>query len=192
MVHDEGDVACTQEPCIGLDVLGIHQPIDGCFGIPPSSFREVLVLVLRFALPVINEQCSKDLQDLFIHLGAGSVTDEFVHGSPMPDNVFKSVDEFLVALHAIDVNDKRLPSDEYLVFLSTCIDGGYLCVDRVCCHGFVSSVDVAGRVGRLNSVANLPAGYDVGGPFRSVFESLLDLFGRYSKEVRTVAFVIDG
>ena len=75
---------------------------------------EVLMLVLGFALPVINDEGAKDFDDSFGDFDSGTVGNELVHSSPFADDIFECVYKLFLGMHSVNINDKGFTTNEDL------------------------------------------------------------------------------
>ena len=73
---------------------------------------EILMLVLGFALPVINDEGAKDFDDSFGDFDSGTVGNELVHSSPFADDIFECVDKLFLGMHSVNINDKGFTTNE--------------------------------------------------------------------------------
>jgi hypothetical protein len=108
------------------------------------TFGEILMLVVRLTLPVCNDEGPQNILDLFANFHGGTITDEFVHGSPLSDDILEGGYKFLGCFHRVYVDDKGFPADEYLgVFVTS--DGQYCGVYGVGGDCFLASINVEHR-----------------------------------------------
>jgi len=61
MVHDVANILESEQPCLGGTFTSIHKPFHVLLDVTPSMFSEVLVLIMGFAVPIINAQGTKDV-----------------------------------------------------------------------------------------------------------------------------------
>ena len=106
MVHDVRDPHEAKQPDFWRTVSPVHDPLETPFDVSPSVFGEVLVLIVRFTLPIINAQGAQDVQYTARCFSLGAIRNELVHRSPFSDDVFESVDKLSISRHSENINDK--------------------------------------------------------------------------------------
>jgi len=56
VVHDVADVLESEQPRFGRTVMKVHEPFHVLLDVTPSMLRKVLMLVMSFAMPIINAE----------------------------------------------------------------------------------------------------------------------------------------
>jgi hypothetical protein len=93
-IEYESAVMTTECPTLWGGIRGVHDTMNKLLKLLPVTFGVILVLVVWFALPILNDEGTKYVLDTVADLNGGTVTDKFIHGSsPLADFVFKGVDE---------------------------------------------------------------------------------------------------
>ena len=90
-----------------------------------ASLSEVLPLMVGLALPLSNEESTKDVLDTCACLRPGLVRDEPVHRSSLANNILQGVDKLGLFLHSDDIADIGAKPDKEL-------GAGFSAVDRRC------------------------------------------------------------
>ena len=70
------------------------------------------MLVVWFALPVLDDVVTWDIEYLIADLILSPVTNELVHGSPFPDVILEGINELRVGFHPVHVSHKALSTNE--------------------------------------------------------------------------------
>ena len=96
-----------------------------------ASFCRILVLLMRFTLPIINTEGAKDISNLMTDDGLAAVTNQFHGGTTLNDVVFQCVDKLFVCLNAIDVSDLGVSANKDNSSSGTIIDSWDIRVDNV-------------------------------------------------------------
>ena len=81
----------------------IKDPIGGSFDRLISPFSSILLLVIRFTLPTINTESTKDVLNLVTNNDLSTITNEFVRCSTLGNTVFQCIYKLLVSFNTIDV-----------------------------------------------------------------------------------------
>ena len=98
----------SRQRCTSFD------PLDIVLEMFPSVLSKVLMLVICFALPIVNDQVVEDIFDSSGYFNSCRVRYELVHGASLSNDVFEGVDKFLLGAHAIDINYQCLSSNKDL------------------------------------------------------------------------------
>jgi len=91
-----------------------HDGVNQSLQLLDPALSKVLVLVVRFVLPVGNAVSAQNFLDLVANFHLSSITDKFSGGSPCPDLVLECVDELPIGLDGIDICHKRLHTNKNL------------------------------------------------------------------------------
>jgi len=92
----------------------VHDGIDQCLELLDPAFSKVLMLIMQFALPIIDAVSMQDFLDLVAYLHLGTVTDKFGQGSSCLDLVFQSIDELPISFNGVYISDKGFNADKDL------------------------------------------------------------------------------
>ena len=65
MVQQVADIFDTKEPCIGRCTRTIENASAGALNSLIASFTDVLVLVVGFTMPVVNDKRAEEVKDMF-------------------------------------------------------------------------------------------------------------------------------
>ena len=79
----------------------VHDGIDQRLELLDPSFCKILMLVMRFTLPVINAVGAQDFLDLVADLYLGAIANKLSRGSPCPDLIFQSIDELPISFNSM-------------------------------------------------------------------------------------------
>jgi hypothetical protein len=96
-----------------------------------ASFCRVLVVLMRFTLPIINTEGAKDISNLLTDDGLAAVTNQFQGGTTLDGVVFQGVDKLFVCLNAIDISDLGASANKDNSSSRTIMDGWDIRVDYV-------------------------------------------------------------
>jgi hypothetical protein len=96
-----------------------------------ASFCRILVLLMRFTLPIINTEGAKDISNLMTDDGLAAVINQFQGGTMLDDVVFQCVDKLFVCLNAIDISDLGAGANKDNSSSGTIIDDWDIRVDNV-------------------------------------------------------------
>lgn len=145
-VQDEGDVLHAEEPHFGGSAGAVHDDMGVAFDVLPLSFCIVLVLVLRFTLPVVDGKSTEDVQNTRADFDLCAITDELIHGATSANGFFKGVYKVTDVLHTVDFDDVGVTSDEDLSMFDV-TNSGDVTRDGVSSDGFMATVDIECRKG---------------------------------------------
>jgi hypothetical protein len=112
----------------------------------PLAFSIVLMLIVRFTLPIGYVVHTEDVVDGPANFDLGTVTDELVHGTAITDYVTKRVNKVRFGLHANDIKDMGFAPHKNLGTLISA-EGGNRAVYGVGGNGFLTAVYVEGGKG---------------------------------------------
>ena len=101
VVEKKDDIRKAKEPKGGRGAGTIHDTAADAFDIPNLAFGKVLVLVLRFALEVLDLVKAKDVTNASADLDLCIVGEEAVGGTVFPDEVLKGSGHFSFAFHTV-------------------------------------------------------------------------------------------
>ena len=104
----------AEKPSMGWGSDLVHYGIDRCLELLDPTFSKILMLVMRFTLPVIDAICTQDFLDLVAYLHLGAVTDKLSRGASCPDLVFQSIDELPISFNGIYISDKGFNANKDL------------------------------------------------------------------------------
>ena len=168
VIEDVANVAQREEPgvfgCTGF----VKDIIDSAFDKLVATFGVVLVLVVRYGLPVVNSVVTKEVEDLVGDFGLSAVANEFVHGSAAAKVVLQGADEFAVRFHGVDVRNQCFNPNKDLGNCGAVVDGRGIGVDGICGNRLTSSMYVERREAGFEVLAEWhvfrgtgPAGSDI-------------------------------
>jgi len=149
----------------------------------------VLILLVRFAVPVSNNIIAEDILDLTSDLNHSAVTEKLGGCSPFANVVLQSVDEFLVGLGTVDIRKERLRAIKELSLSGPGVNSRRVGNDLVGGNRFGTSMDIGCReqsailfhkIGTSRHACEL----------RSHFKSLLDDVGGQPSKKRTKGLVV--
>ena len=86
-------IVASSQPHIGT-FSPVHAPLDVLLDELPSVFREILMLVFGFALPIVDAEGSENVSRTLGNFNACAVGNELVHSSPFSYFILESVNEF--------------------------------------------------------------------------------------------------
>ena len=92
----------------------VHDGIDQRLELLDPSLCKVLMLVMRFTLPVIDTVGAQDFLDLIADLYLGAIANKLSRGASCPDLVFQGIDELLISFDGIDISDEGFNADKDL------------------------------------------------------------------------------
>jgi hypothetical protein len=96
-----------------------------------ASFCRILVLLMRFTLPIVNAEGAKNISNLVTDNGLAAVTNQFHGGTTLDDVIFQCVDKLFVCLNAIDISDLGVSANKDNSSSGTIIDSWDIRVDNV-------------------------------------------------------------
>jgi hypothetical protein len=96
-----------------------------------APFCRILVLLMRFTLPIINSEGTKDIGNLMTDYGLATVTNELQWGTMLDDVVFQSVDKLFVCLYAVDISDLSASANKDNRCSGTIMNGWDIRVDNI-------------------------------------------------------------
>ena len=92
----------------------VHDGVNQILQLLDPVFSKVLMLVMWFALPIVNAVSAQDFFDLVTNLHLGVVTNKLSRGSSCPNLVFQSIDELPVSLNGIKISDEGFDTNKNL------------------------------------------------------------------------------
>jgi hypothetical protein len=105
MVEDIADVGNAQEPS-GIRSTGFVKNVIGIsFNSSNTAFGKILMLMMRFTLPLVNVVGSCNISNLLTDFDLGSITQKLIHSSTMANIVLEGMDKLLVCFHGINIGD---------------------------------------------------------------------------------------
>jgi len=113
-VEKESNVLQAEEPCMGWCFNMVHDSVNQSLQLLDPAFSKVLMLIMQFALPIIDAVSAQDFLDLVAYLHLGTVTDKFSQGSSCLDLVFQSIDELPIGFNSIDISDEGFNTNKDL------------------------------------------------------------------------------
>ena len=117
---------------------GIHQLLE----LLDPALSKILMLIMRFTLPIIDAVSMQDFLDLVVYLYLGAVADKLGWGSPCPDSVFQSIDELPIGFDGINISDKGFDTNKNLSDGSTRVNSWGVRIYGICCNWLISPVDI--------------------------------------------------
>ena len=69
-----------------------------------ATFSGILLLLMWFALPILNTQGAKNVNNLITNEHLGTVTDKLVGCITLNDVVFKGINKLFISFDAIDIS----------------------------------------------------------------------------------------
>jgi hypothetical protein len=112
MVHQETYILSTEQPCLCWGSSTIHDSVDTALERLDVTFSIVLMLLVRFTLPVLYEQCAEKILNALADFNLSTVTDEAMWCSPFTDVVFKRVDKLAITTDTVDVRDSSVAANK--------------------------------------------------------------------------------
>ncbi len=97
----------------------IHDGVNHSLQLLDPVFSKVLMLVMWFALPIVNAVSTQDFLDLVAYFNLGAVTDKLGWCSSCPNLVFQSVDESPNGFDGINISDEGFDTNKNLCNGST-------------------------------------------------------------------------
>jgi hypothetical protein len=151
-VEDKRTIMATEGPefrrCIGT----VHDTVDDLFKFLPATFSIILVLIMWFTLPILNDEGTEDVLYAVADFDRGGVADELVHGSPIADLIFKSVDELIRGMpHVVKRDHEGDTANEKLEACNTA-NGRNIATDSIRGDSLMATTDIAGRKRRAVTV----------------------------------------
>ena len=105
MVEQVADILKAKQPgvcwCAGPIQYGVGHGLDRL----PPSFRRILLLLVRFALPCAYEERAQDMFDFLTNQTRSSITDEFRWSSPVLDVILQRVDKLSLGFDTVYICD---------------------------------------------------------------------------------------
>jgi hypothetical protein len=124
-----------------------------------ASFCRIVVLLMRFTLPIINTEGAKDVSNLMTDDGLAAVTNQFQEGTTLDDVVFQCVDKLFVCLNTIDISDLGASANKDNSSSGTIIDGWDIRVDNVTSNILLTGKYIKSWISRfIDLLSNVPAG----------------------------------
>ena len=99
------------------------------------------MLLMRLALPILNDIVSKNVLQLLASLNLGSVADQFGHGTSPSDVVLEDMDKFFVSLHGINIVYHGLSTNKELCCSDPTINCWCVRVYSISCYWFIPTVN---------------------------------------------------
>ena len=84
----------------------VHDGVAHTLHILVLALSRVLVLLVRFTLPISNDERAKDVLNTATDLDLCTITDKLGGGSTMTDNILEDIDECLFCLQGINITDR--------------------------------------------------------------------------------------
>jgi hypothetical protein len=145
-VQDEGTIMTAKGPAFcWWSVGGIHDAMHHFLHFLPLTLSIVLVLVMRFTLPILNDQGTKNVLDTVADFNRRTVvTDEFVHVSPVTNFILESVDECVGRMHIVESREEStaVPNEE--LETGDAANSDNVTADGIGSNGFMTLVNVTG------------------------------------------------
>mmetsp|Transcript_19591 Transcript_19591/g.56193 ORF Transcript_19591/g.56193 Transcript_19591/m.56193 type:complete len:176 (-) Transcript_19591:38-565(-) len=111
-VQHHTDVLETQEPAGFRAARAVHGKVGKAFRGLVTPFHGVLVLSVWFAGPLPNTESTKDVQDTSTAEILGMVTQQPGGSTALTNDIFQSIDELFIRLHAKHIHDMRSATAE--------------------------------------------------------------------------------
>ena len=105
VVQEITHVKKTKKPSVVRSTSSIHNNIGTHFYRLDATLSRILMLLLRFTLPVTNAQSSQNRHDLLADLCPCTVTDETIRRTTTTDLILKAIDELLIGLTTVSRRD---------------------------------------------------------------------------------------
>jgi hypothetical protein len=106
---------------------------------------------LGFTLPIGDAEGTKDVLNLLTDFDLSTVGNELGGSATTANVILQSIDELLVSLHAFNITNKGLRTDEKLRIGVATVNGWSVRINSIGSDGLVASMDVEGRMGRFEA-----------------------------------------
>jgi hypothetical protein len=117
--------------------------------------RRVLLLLMGFTLPIGNVEGMKDVLNLLTDFNLGTVRNELSRSTTASNVILQSIDKLLVSLHAFNITNKGLGTDEKLHIRVTTVNGWSIGVNSIGSNGLIAAMDIDGRVKRFEAMLKI-------------------------------------
>src|SRR5687767_9791729 len=92
----------------------IEQGVCYTFYVLILSFCCILVLLVWFTLPVIDDVVLKDVLHILDNFNLSPITDQLGHGTSSLDVILENMDKLLISLHGINITHHGLGTNKEL------------------------------------------------------------------------------
>ena len=120
----------------------VHDGVDQSLELLDPAFSKVLMLVMQFALPIVDAVSTQDFFDLVADLDLSMVADKLSWCSLCLALIFQSVDELPVSFKGIDISNKGFHTNKNLSDGSTRVNSWGVGIDGIHCDWLISPVDI--------------------------------------------------
>ncbi len=159
MIQKKNNVEETEEPIGRRGASAVHDGAAEPFGVADLAFGIVLMLMMGFALEILDGVEPKDIKDTFAKLSLGVVQKEAV-GCPMPTNeIFQGTGHFGFLGHGVDdcfgtvFANVELCHHGSAMTKDTVIVGRSVAEKGISGHFFIPTINVASREARSKMFA---------------------------------------
>jgi len=135
----------AEKPGMGQCSNTVHDGVDQSLQLLNPALSKILMLIMQFALPIIDAVSMQDLLDLVADFHLGTVTDELSWGSSCPDLIFQGIDELPFSFNGINIGYEGFHTNKNLSNGGTRVNSWGIRVDGVHGNGLISLVDIQSR-----------------------------------------------
>jgi hypothetical protein len=83
----------TECPTFWWGIRRVHDSVNVFLEFLPVTFSVVLMLIVGFALPILNDEGTENVLDTIADFNRGTIADKFIHGSPLAYFILEGVDK---------------------------------------------------------------------------------------------------
>jgi len=142
VVKEVAHIHEAKKPGMGRCTGTVHDAVGGGLDSLVATFCRVLLLLVRFTLPVTNDQSAQNVENFVADLHLSAVTDELVGSTSLTDVVFKGVNKLAVSLDAIDISNLSVITNKQNSGSRSIVNGRNISVDNVTCNGLLAPENI--------------------------------------------------
>ena len=142
MVQQEADIGQAKEPGVRRSTSTVHNAVCSILDGLKATFRRILLLLMRFTLPITNAEGAEDVKNLLTDFDLRTITDELRRSTTISNIIFQGVDKLAIGFDAVNVSYLSIKASKDNSCSSTVVDSRDVRVYNIASNRLVTTSDI--------------------------------------------------